>query len=260
MTTLPAQADSYVALGDSFVAGPGIEPQQRDSGPCQRSERNWPAIVSKELGLSSLRDVSCVGARTHHLFHDVSTRLGRVPAQLDSLDRSTDLVTLGIGGNDEGVLPSLVVACSSGSRQASDRCAKFVELTLPGILEDAVGPNVERIIDEIRRRSPDALVLLVGYSRLAPEGTGCAGFPVESPQLADFVAGERAIDAELAAAAKRAGVRYLSAYERSPRRGACAGSGAWVNGSSPRPGDGVILHPRASGMRALAAAAIVALR
>lgn len=254
-----ADADSYVALGDSFVSGPGIEPQQRGNGACLRSERNWPVILSNELRLSGVRDVSCVGASTHHMFNDVRTRWGMVQAQLDALDRSTDLVTLGIGANDRGILPRLVVACSSVTMPTPDACSNFVT-TLPRILEGPVARNLSRVLGEVRRRSPDARVLLVGYLRLAPEGEGCSDFPVKSPQLADFVAGERAIDATLALAAKRAGVRFLSSYELSEGHDACAGSDAWVNGSHPPKGDGEILHPRASGMRAVAAAVIAALR
>jgi lysophospholipase L1-like esterase len=258
--TPPADVDSYVALGDSFVSGPGIKPKQRDSGVCLRSKRNWPAIVSNELGLSDVRDVSCAGAGTHHMFNDVGTGEDRTPAQLDFLERSTELVTVGIGANDEGLLPGLVVACSRRTMPAPDACSTFVESTLPRVLEETVRPNLSRVLDEVRRRSPDARVMLVGYLRMAPEGDGCSDLPVKSPQLADFVDGEQAIDAELARAASKAGVQYLSAYELSEGRDACAGRRAWVNGSNPRKGDGEVLHPRASGMRAVAAAAIEALR
>lgn len=257
---LPAGADSYAAIGDSFVSGPGIEPRQRGSGACLRSERNWPGILSLELGLSDLRDVSCAGARTHHMFNDVRSGQDKIPAQLDSVDRSTDLVTLGIGANDDGVLPGLVVACSKTTMPAPDACSTFVESTLPRSLTDSVGPNLLRVFKDVRRRSPDALVLLVGYLRIAPEVHGCSDFPVKSPQLADFVAGEQAIDAALASAARRAGVRYLSAYQLSEGHDACAGRSAWVNGSKPRKGDGEILHPRASGMRAVAAGVVAGLR
>ena len=194
------------------------------------------------------------------MFNEVRTVQGTLPAQLDSLDKTTDLVTLGIGGNDDGILPGLVVACSKATMPTPDACSKFVELTLQRSLEDPVGPNLLRVLKEVRRRSPDALVLLVGYLRIAPDVDGCSDIPVKSPQLADFVAGERAIDAALAAAARRARVRYLSAYELSEGHDVCAGQGAWVNGTNPKEGDGEILHPRASGMRAVATAAMAALR
>ena len=258
--TLPIGADSYVALGDSFVSGPGIEPQQRDGGACLRSERNWPVILSKELGLSHLRDVSCAGARTQHMFDDLGDAKNAVPAQLDSLRRSTDLITLGIGANDDGMIQGLVVACSSATMPTPHACSDFVESALPRILHQSVQPNVARILDEVRRRSPDALVLLIGYLRLAPEGESCSGFPVKSRHLPDFVMAERAIDAALASAAIKAGVRFMSAYELSEGHDACAGDQAWVNGDDPREGDGEILHPRASGMRAVAIAAGAALR
>jgi lysophospholipase L1-like esterase len=259
--TLPADADSYVALGDSFVSGPGIEPQQRDSGICLRSKRNWPTVLSKELGLSDARDVSCAGASTFHLFNEVSTGEDKLPPQLDALEKSTDLVTLTIGGNDERILQGLNRACFSVTMPARDACSTYVDETLPSILEDVVGPNLSRVLEDIRRRSPDALVLLVGYLRLAPEeGGGCSDLPVRPRQLADFIAGEQAIDATFAAAANKAEVEFLSAYDLSEGHDVCAGQDAWVTGSKPQKGDGAVLHPRASGMRAVADAASAAVR
>lgn len=54
----------YVALGDSYTSGPKIPPQTATPAGCDRSGRNYPALVAKELGLKAadFRDVSCSGA------------------------------------------------------------------------------------------------------------------------------------------------------------------------------------------------------
>ena len=63
----PAKITRYVAMGDSFVSGPAITPQQTDSGACLRSQRNYPQLLAKELGIPDVIDVSCAGAATVHL-------------------------------------------------------------------------------------------------------------------------------------------------------------------------------------------------
>src|SRR5919109_3079172 len=58
----PPQA--YVALGDSYTAGPVIPVQLDDPGGCLRSDHNYPHLAAPETGLAPFRDVSCSGATT----------------------------------------------------------------------------------------------------------------------------------------------------------------------------------------------------
>src|SRR5689334_16227215 len=59
----------YVALGDSYTAGPRIPGQHAKPAGCDRSDRNYPALVAAELGLAGaeFRDMSCSGATTGDL-------------------------------------------------------------------------------------------------------------------------------------------------------------------------------------------------
>ncbi len=63
----PASPKHYVALGDSYVAGPGIPIQRTDPIGCGRSTRNYPALIAEALGVANYTDVSCSGAWTDHM-------------------------------------------------------------------------------------------------------------------------------------------------------------------------------------------------
>ncbi len=99
-------SSAYVALGDSFTAGPLIPNQTGKPEGCARSDRNYPALVAQSIRPSGFRDVSCSSARTTHM-----TRPQRVPnedspqqnpPQFAALAPDIRLVTVGIGGNDIG--------------------------------------------------------------------------------------------------------------------------------------------------------------
>lgn len=102
----------YVALGDSYTAGPYIPHQTGTPLGCSRSDHNYPSVVAAELQLdpAEFQDMSCGGATIADLTQEQSTDDGTYPAQLSALSADTRLVTLGIGGNDIG-FSSLVTQC-----------------------------------------------------------------------------------------------------------------------------------------------------
>src|SRR5436309_14551088 len=57
----------YVALGDSYTAGPGIPRQTIESGGCRRSDHNYPHLVAAALEVARFTDASCAGATTAHM-------------------------------------------------------------------------------------------------------------------------------------------------------------------------------------------------
>jgi hypothetical protein len=63
-TAAPAQeqVSSYVALGDSFTAGPVIPNQLDDPIGCFRSDHNYPHLVAATLRPTKFADASCSGA------------------------------------------------------------------------------------------------------------------------------------------------------------------------------------------------------
>jgi lysophospholipase L1-like esterase len=250
-TTTPApklpSIGSYVALGDSFTAGPGLAKLRRGSGFCLRSTHNWPSLLARAAGSATFHDESCSGAVTQDVLQERTLPGMVVPAQLDAVHRDTDLVTLGIGGNDGGLFTSLISTCA----QRSGACGSFAQETVPTILDSTV-PRIVQVLRAIRDRAPDARILLVGYLRILPESGTCSLVPVPAAEAPKGAAAEQSLDSALAEAARRAGIDYVSMRAASRGHDACAGAAAWTNGSTVADDDGVAFHPRLAGMRAVA--------
>jgi lysophospholipase L1-like esterase len=101
-----AGASQYVALGDSYTAG--ALTGSGDGGPlaCVQSSLNYPHLVAAHFGLS-LQDQSCIGATTSQMETDKQAGL---PPQISAITPSTQVVTIGTGGND---LPALTLMTGS---------------------------------------------------------------------------------------------------------------------------------------------------
>jgi lysophospholipase L1-like esterase len=183
-----APASRYVALGDSYAAGPGIPVQTGEPSGCSRSTRNYPSVVAQTLDVAGFQDVSCSGATTEHLTGPQKVQPGVNPPQLEALAADTELVTLTIGGNDIG-FGEIVSECArrSPTQPAGSACEDHY--TAGGSDElaeriEAAAPKVRSALAEIEKRSPDARVLLVGYPAILPdEGPGC--FPTTSGSFVD---------------------------------------------------------------------------
>ena len=243
-TSAPADtAADYVALGDSYSAGPGIQPADTEQPQCFRSDANWPNLLADAEGLD-LADVTCSGATTQSAIDGSGDA---VPSQLDALRADTSLVTVGIGGNDGGLFTSLIQSCAT----TAATCQQYVDQQAPGVLR-AITADVGDLLDRIAEISPDARVELVGYLRLAPETGTCQllGVPAEAADDARRI--EQGLEDALTAAADTADVPFVSMREASTGHDVCAGDDAWVNGAQVADGDGIVFHPRAVGMQAVA--------
>ena len=109
----------YVALGDSYSAAPlvpgppGKLGMRSDPAGCARSWNNYPAHLAGYLDVASYTDVTCSGAQVADFFAPQGGGQQGAPAQLDALSADTDLVTVGIGGNDYGLFGSLIQSCGA---------------------------------------------------------------------------------------------------------------------------------------------------
>ncbi|MEV7396807.1 SGNH/GDSL hydrolase family protein [Aeromicrobium sp. NPDC092404] len=241
---LPA-VRSYVAIGDSFTSGPGLAELRDDGAFCLRSDHNWPSLLARALRPASFDDVSCAGATTYDVLQP-----GRgAAAQIDAVRPSTDLVTVGIGGNDGNLFASLVSSCSGGG----GTCRPFLRDSAPAILDETVG-RIAKVLEDVRARAPKATVLLVGYPRIMPDSGTCASVGIPAADTAAVAGAEEALDRSLAAAARQVGVPYVSVRDASRGHDACAGDRAWTNGADVRDEDGIAFHPRRAGMAAVARA------
>jgi lysophospholipase L1-like esterase len=253
----------YVALGDSFSSGPLI-PTTDLAGGCARSDHNYPSLVAAELRVEDFVDVTCSGATTLDLtgvqrpFAD-----SRIPPQLNALDKKTDLVTLGIGGNDFGLFATMVYTCSQlrSSDPTGAPCARRLSTTGPdlGAATDSISDRVATALQRIGERAPDATVVLVGYLRLAPASGTCPALPFATGDYAEARRISVALNRALARAAERAEATYVDMYAASRGHDICS-SDPWVNGQTTDRQKALAYHPFAAGMQADAKQILAALR
>jgi lysophospholipase L1-like esterase len=253
----------YVAMGDSYSAGPLI-PTTDLAGGCLRSDHNYPSLVARRLQVRTFVDVTCSGATSRDLrapqqgYSDA-----RIPPQDAALTRGTDLVTLGIGGNDLDLFSTLIGTCTRlrADDPTGSPCAQRLRTRGPD-LEAAtvtIRANVTGALREIRRRSPSATVLLVGYLRLTPDRGTCPGLPLAT---GDYPEGRRialSLDRALRQAARATHVGFVDMDAVSHGHDICS-SDPWVNGRLTRRGVALAYHPFLAGMRADAAQVVAAAR
>lgn len=247
----------YVALGDSYAAGPLVPIPTGEPAGCLRSDHNYPSVVAQSLGVAEFRDVSCSAATTENITGPQSVPLGTNPPQLDALTADTQLVTISIGGNDVG-FGDIVTECSTRSPTQPTGSACKDHYTAGGTDElaqriDEAAPEIAAVLDAIDERSPEAQVLLVGYPAILPdEGPGC--FPVVpfSPGDVEYLRGvEKALNAMLADQASAAGMDFVDTYTPSIGHDACQLPGTkWVEGLVPT-SPAAPVHPNAQGMKAI---------
>lgn len=253
---------SYVALGDSFTAGPLIPDQQLSPIGCLRSDRNYPHRVAPSSGQSAFRDVSCSGARTDHMFGPHNVTGGPNPPQLDALAADTHLVTLGIGGNDIGfseIIENCVTLWPFGSPCRSRYAPGGQDQITQRIADTA--PKVSSVLSAIAQRSPNAKVLVVGYPAIVPHsGSGCwPSMPLAWNDVPYLRAKHQELNAMLAQQAAAHGATYVDTYAPSDGRDACAPSSVrWVEPIVPG-NPAAPVHPNARGMAGMSTAVQAAL-
>lgn len=266
----PVPFAGYVALGDSFTAGPLIAPMAEGAPvTCARSGANYPSYLASYLRVQTFVDVSCSGAETSDLYASQSKRMGLgantatdTPAQLDAVKATTDLVTLGIGGNDFSLFSDVIAKCVNRASTAAGKSPCRDSFTRNGVdlkSQDAkaVQTRIEKAIAAIGRRAPKARIVIVGYLRILPGDGACPAMPL-APVDANWTDSiERRINtslsqAVLSQAAKGADVTFVNSYALSKGHDACAGKQAWVNGAQTVLFGAAAFHPFREGMNAVA--------
>jgi GDSL-like lipase/acylhydrolase family protein len=250
--TLPAAASAagaaYVAMGDSYTAGPGITPPSPTApADCAQSAANYPHLVASALGLS-LTDVSCSGAKTEDF---TVSQFPDQPPQFNALSAATEVVTVGMGGNDHNLFATLLVGCTetdAGKPNVGAPCKKkfgaFVKTTLA---EDA--KPQEEAFAEIHVLAPNAKVFIVGYPEITPTNGYCpTAIPWTTDDLKWF---HKSVQSRGNAGLKReaaaTGAVFVNTFAPSAGHNACEPVGVrWIE---PLFGSltGVPVHPNATG-------------
>ena len=250
-----ARGATYVALGDSYAAGPVIPLYEQPYG-CLKSSNNYAHLAAPRLGLT-LRDVTCSGAETDDMTHAQGVSPGPNPPQFDALDASTKLVTIHIGGNDIG-FSSIAETCFDltpfdagtpcknhfvvgGQDQVSARIA-------------AAAPKVGAVLDGIHARSPSARILVLNYPAIFPHtGGGCWPLlPVADGDVPWLRSKQVELNQMVADQAAAHGATLVDAYAASRGHDACElPPFRWVEPLIPAT-PAAPVHPNLLGMLAMA--------
>ncbi|KJK46894.1 hypothetical protein UK23_22035 [Lentzea aerocolonigenes] len=260
-TAHAARPASLVLLGDSYASGTGAGAyQDGTAGNCWRSNNSYGEQVAARLRaqgrLRSLTNVTCSGAATADLSRPFKDR----PAQLDSLRRDTDVVLLSIGTND------IDYADYGGTCIQADCAGAPTEAILAKL--PAMGRNVSALLTEIRKRSPYARVILVGYGRQVSTSDNPPGATLD-PVCGDGIltAAERregnkvadGLDATLRSTAAHKGVVFASPFaypDRFDGHALCEAGTPYLRGfdalAPGQEGPEAVFHPNQQGQAALA--------
>jgi lysophospholipase L1-like esterase len=223
-----ANAERYVALGDSYSSGTGTRTYFHSG--CQRSVYAYPYLLSQQRANTQLVFSACSGAKTADVLNN----------QVSSLTTGTGIVTITIGGNDAG-FSSVITECAkpewaSVCDTRVNEAQNFIRNTLPGRLNN--------VYSQIKSRSPSARVIVLGYPRIFM-GVDCNGGTwfdsddmVMLNQTADLL---RDVTAARAAAY---GFTFKDAIPPFIGHAVCSSS-EWINGLSNPVGESY--HPNRTG-------------
>ena len=243
----------YVAMGSSFAAGPGIATIEAGTpSRCTRSIENYAHQLAARRALA-LTDVTCSGAKTEHLLE----AWRELPAQLDALRADTRLVTVTVGGNDLGYMAGLVSA-SCANLQLQSRFPSM-SCRSPAAPDEssftALGLRLEKIAQEVRRRSPEAMLVFVDYATVMPTRGGCDAMPLTANDATTLRLVDRRLRVLTEKVARQNGAQLLKAGALTRDHHVCA-KDPWMNGFAvdDKGLRTAVYHPKLAGMTAVAEA------
>jgi lysophospholipase L1-like esterase len=245
-----ARAANYVSLGDSYTAGPLIPNPVLPLG-CLKSSNNYPRLAAPTIGLT-LRDPSCSGAKTDHMTQPQNVDPdGPNPPQFDSLDASTTVVSITIGGNDIGFseVAQGCITLNPFSTPCKDKYASGGKDQLAERIA-ATAPKVAAVLQGIHARSPLAKIYVLNYPAIFPEsGYGCwPQMPIGFGDVPYLRSTEQKLNNMLATQSAAGGATLVNWYGASIGHDACKSSSTrWVEPLVPGEAAAPI-HPNKAGM------------
>ncbi len=252
--TAAAATGPYVSLGDSYTAAPLVPTPTGNPILCGRSTNNYPSDVARAIAPSSFTDVSCSSATTADMtqpqnLYNVQTN----PPQFNALSTADALVTVGIGGNDAGLI-GVAEECAkldfdtpSGTPCKNHYTAGGTDPNVAAI--NAAGPKIASVLSGIHSKAPSAKVLIVGYpDGLPTNGTACWPFvPITAGDIKYFNGLEQQLNQVIATQASNDNASFVDTWTSSIGHDACKPPGvAWVNGIVPT-SPAFPLHPNQLG-------------
>jgi lysophospholipase L1-like esterase len=250
----------YVNMGDSYSAGAGIVPPAPGSAPaCAQSSLNWGHDLAAARGYQ-LTDVSCSGAETKDY---TAAQYPGVAPQLNALSSQTQLVTMTIGGNDNGVFVGTLQKCGAAAASTAGQgspCKNMYGNSFVNTINNSTYPNLVAALTRVRAKAPKARVAISGYLHILPPTTGCYPImPVASGDVPYLNTVQATLNNAVKRAAVRTGVTFIDVSGISAGHDACQPLGTrWVEpvvGST----NFIPVHPNALGENAMAGQAATVL-
>lgn len=253
----------YIALGDSYTSAPLVLNQHGVPIDCGRSDHNYPSLVAEQFKPETFVDVSCGSAETKHMTES-QTGLpagGTNPPQFNALRADATLVTVGIGGNDAGLVSVGTECAQLGITQPNgtacrDRFAPGGNDTITAEIE-ATKPRIAAVLEGIHERSPNARVAIVGYPDVLPDQGNCYPMVPLSPDDVRYI-DELIIriNAMIAGQAAAHDADFVDTYADSGGHDVCKlPPERWFEGLIPTE-PAYPLHPNAKGEASMARSAI----
>jgi len=224
---------NYVALGDSYTSSAGFTGAPDTTyvpAGCGQSQTDYPHQVAAQLAaggrLGTFADASCGGATSANFAGSQSTDVGTNPPQFDRISSATNLVTIGIGGNDIGLVGLASECLADGVLLVQSCKANHVKNGVDDVstIIAATEPKIEAAITTARQlAAPGARILLVNYLEAVPDnGQGCyPAVPVQPSDMAWFTLKYKEMNAMLATAAANTGAQLVDTYTPTIGHNAC---------------------------------------
>ncbi len=257
----------YVALGDSYTSAPLVPNQHGEPIDCGRSDHNYPSLVAQEFQVGTFVDVSCGSAETKHMT-EPQTDLplgGTNPPQFNGLRSDATLVTVGIGGNDAGLVGVAEKCAELGLTNPTGTACR--DYWAPGGNDtvaakiEAAKPKIAAVLQGIHQRSPQARVAIVGYPDVLPKnGESCYPMVPLSPDDIRYI-DELIIriNAMIAGQAAANDAEFVDTYRDSGGHDVCKlPPERWFEGLVPTE-PAYPLHPNGKGEASMARSAIAQL-
>ncbi|HJP80822.1 MAG TPA: GDSL-type esterase/lipase family protein [Candidatus Saccharimonadales bacterium] len=170
----------YVAMGDSFSSGEGVEPfdasSNTDTNKCHRSRYAYSRLLSRQpdvaASLNLGKFVACAGAKAKHISGQWSStdtdnhvNLDEAP-QIDALSSATRVVSLTLGGNDVK-FADFVKACI----MPLDSCAIGSDAYNASLdeLNNNLHDKLAAAYEQILTAAPNADVYVLGYPQVVAD-------------------------------------------------------------------------------------------
>jgi lysophospholipase L1-like esterase len=267
---LTDESPVYVALGDSYAAGEGLDvwlsgTQDTQSGGnrCHRSPLAYAPILAL-LSELPLRFDSCSGAEIENIFDKVQQHNSRpvapdVQGTTAELGDDVGLVTISIGGNDLGFASvvrhcGLSTNCLAAPYGGSPTLKEWGNAALASIAE-----RLEPVYKRIGSEAQEARVLVIGYPALFSdpfslsggdfcEAYGAAFSGTERTELNQLLAKANGIMRDTALAN---GLEYVETADVFRGHETCGPATAWLQFVGPRVVDDGNFHPNTIGHQAI---------